>query len=512
MRKNITVAKYLAILFLIVSSVSEISVSVLLGEIFDSISKKEIRLFIISILVSVGMIVINFFATMISRKNLYIYSGKKCMQLKENVYQNELLHSREASYDIANYTTKIETVYNDYYLSKWMILENCVLFILSCTVLISIHWLVFITSVVISFIPLIVPKFTEHYVQKKAVAYSEESTKYVGNINDWLQGRLEIKKYQVIDQFIKKHKLGVEQVEQKRYEAKYSNYLVGSLSLSVGFIVQISMFLVGGYLTMKNVITIGQVLATLQLMNNIFRPIISVANYRSMINAAKPILKELSKTVPKNNEDTVELKEEDIKHAMLCVEGVEYSYDNHNKVISNFSYQFVAGKKYLIQGESGTGKTTLAKLISGELAPTKGTITIANVPLNKIGSTQQSDLVNYVDQQSYVFDDTILHNIDLYREKNKEQIQEHMEKLNISYLPLEKEVNNMSGISGGEKSRVCLARAILSLPNFLIVDEPTAALDDKTSLEVMKFICELPVTVIVIGHHVKIVLYFLSII
>ena len=61
----------------------------------------------------------------------------------------------------------------------------------------------------------------------------------------------------------------------------------------------------------------------------------------------------------------------------------------------------------------------------------------------------------------------------------------------------------MNGISGGEKSRVCLARAILSLPKFLIVDEPTAALDDKTSLEVMKFLCQLPVTVIIIGHHMK---------
>ncbi|HIS61415.1 MAG TPA: ATP-binding cassette domain-containing protein [Candidatus Scybalomonas excrementigallinarum] len=97
----------------------------------------------------------------------------------------------------------------------------------------------------------------------------------------------------------------------------------------------------------------------------------------------------------------------------------------------------------------------------------------------------------------------VVDNIDLYRNNDFSEIRNCMEQLKIDYLSLEKTVNNMNGISGGEKSRVCLARAILSLPKFLIVDEPTAALDDKTSLEVMKFLCQLPVTVIIIGHHMK---------
>ena len=207
MKTSTTVSKYLAILFIILASFTEVGVGVFLGKIFDGISSKQEQIFVASILISIALIIMNFFCSIFSRMNLYLYSGKKCMELKEHIYQKELLKGREESYDIANFTTKIETIYTDYYLSQWMILENCVLFVLACVVLISIHWLIFITAVLVSCIPLIVPKMTEQYVQKKAVAYSEESTNYVKSVNDWLQGRLEIKKYQVIDQFLKKHGL-----------------------------------------------------------------------------------------------------------------------------------------------------------------------------------------------------------------------------------------------------------------------------------------------------------------
>ena len=505
MKSNITILKYLATLFIIFACLTEVALSVFLGKIFDGISSKQEKVFFISIVITIGLIIMNFFCSIFSRMNLYFYTGKKCMKLKEHIYEKELLKAREESCDIANFTTKIETIYTDYYLSKWMILENCVLFLFACVTLISIHWSIFVTAVVVSSIPLIVPKMTKNYVQKKAVAYSEESTNYVKSVNDWLQGRLEIKKYQVIEQFLKKHKIAVRQMEQKRYEAKYSNYLIGTLSLSIGFIVQISIFLVGGYLTFKNLITIGQVMATLQLMNNIFHPIISIANYRAAINATKPILEELRSPIVKQEGEEFKLpiEQKEIEEPILKLNEIDYTYDNQKKVFSNFSYQFVEGKKYLIQGESGKGKTTLAKIISGELKATKGSVTFSNIEIDKMSEQKQLELVRYVEQQSYIFEDTIFNNIDLYRHKDSYEISQCMERLKIDYLEVEKVVNNMNGISGGEKSRVCLARAILSLPKFLIIDEPTAALDDKNSLEVMKFLCQLPTTVIVIGHHMK---------
>ena len=153
-------------------------------------------------------------------------------------------------------------------------------------------------------------------------------------------------------------------------------------------------------------------MVTLQLMNNIFRPILSVANHRTAINATKPILEELRSPILEEKEETkTQVEEEKIKDVTLCLDGVGYSYDNQKNVISDFSYEFMTNKKYLIQGESGKGKTTLAKIISGELEPTKGAVTISDIPIHKMREQQQLELINYVEQQSYIFEDTIFHKL-----------------------------------------------------------------------------------------------------
>lgn len=78
-----------------------------------------------------------------------------------------------------------------------------------------------------------------------------------------------------------------------------------------------------------------------------------------------------------------------------------------------------------------------------------------------------------------------------------------MNCLGIDQLDIDKVVNDDNGISGGQRARVCLARATVTLPRILIVDEPTAALDFENSKKVMRYLCSLPITVIVISHSVS---------
>ena len=76
-----------------------------------------------------------------------------------------------------------------------------------------------------------------------------------------------------------------------------------------------------------------------------------------------------------------------------------------------------------------------------------------------------------------------------------------MKNLSIDKLQTDKLIDDANGISGGQKARVCLARAVMKLPKVLIVDEPTAALDNKNTEIVIRYLCSLPVTLIVISHH-----------
>lgn len=78
-----------------------------------------------------------------------------------------------------------------------------------------------------------------------------------------------------------------------------------------------------------------------------------------------------------------------------------------------------------------------------------------------------------------------------------------MTSLKLDEIEMDKIINDASGISGGQKSRISLARATVELPEILIVDEPTASLDDNSSIAVLKYLSELPIIVIVISHHIK---------
>jgi len=257
-------------------------------------------------------------------------------------------------------------------------------------------------------------------------------------------------------------------------------------------------------LAFNEMVSIGGVIGVIQLMNNIVNPIVGIASKKTAINSCVPVLEELNKEEELVCTNESKLTDEDIKEVTLSSNNIIYSYGNDEvNIIEGFSHDFYSGKKYLIQGESGSGKTTLAKILSGELQSKNGQVTINGKTINNIEKTQLSQIISYVDQSSYVFKDTIYNNIDMYRGFPKENIDYNMKNLYIDNLQSDKIVDDSNGISGGQKSRICLARAMMHLPKVLIVDEPTAALDEKNTDRIMRYLCSLPVTVIVISHHLN---------
>ena len=362
----------------------------------------------------------------------------------------------------------------------------------------------FVVSIVVSIIPMVVPSRFKGCVQNAAIEYSRGSTQYVDKVNDTLKGRLEIIKYQVIEKFIKKHEQENKDFEIKRYKSKFINYKVSTITNMVGFSAFLLVFLTGGLLVFNDIVSIGGVIGVIQLMNNIVNPIVGIASKKNAINSCAPVLEEL------NTEYESEFKEDEIllmekyEDVILSVHNLTYSYTSEiEDIVHEFSQDFKKGGKYVIQGESGSGKTTLAKLLSGELKPKYGKVEINGQNICEINRSQLSQIISYVDQTSYLFKDTIYNNIDLYRGFSKNSIDYEAKNIGIDKLDIDKLIDDSNGISGGQKSRVCLLRAVMNLPKILIVDEPTAALDNRNTERVMKYLCSLPITLIVISHHLN---------
>lgn len=201
------------------------------------------------------------------------------------------------------------------------------------------------------------------------------------------------------------------------------------------------------------------------------------------VNVAYKHLVQISE-MPCEKRDKFEI--DDIREIALW--NVSYSYDNKNMVIKDVSFKIQTGSYVAIMGEIGAGKSTLLKILLGFLSPQEGIITVNGESLTERTVYKLREYVSYVDQESSMFEGTILENLCGFKEDrySKEQIDEVLKRVNLKNWieNLENGVHTNIGqkglkLSGGERQRLSIARAILKDSQFLIIDEPTSALDQE---------------------------------
>ncbi len=500
------------IIFSIAVAASEALFGLCLGMILDSINMGNLNVLVHLLIVMVILIIFSISVSILSRSAMYKQASKNAGKLKDHVYSMEIKWERAREPDIASFTSKVDLLFDNFFMSRQMIILYVANFICACAVIIYINWIMFIVAVVTSSVPFVVPVIFKKKVQAAASEYADGSTEYTEFVTDTLSGRLELMKYNVAEKYIEKHRIANEHFEAKRIKNLVIRYLGEKSSEGVGNLMYISVLFAGGILVESGTITVGNVLSVVQLMNTTVVPIRMIVACINQINSCKPIYAELMKeeNISETNSKTERRETRPVKcdpdavGRLLVADNITYRYPESDKtVINGFSFRFMPGGKYLVKGESGSGKTTLAKILSGELVPDFGEVNIDGVNVSDIGCAERCRMVNYVEQSSYLFKDSVMNNVTLYREdiaEKEDEIKSRMETFGLK-LDSSNVVRNVSGVSGGEKSRICLLRAMMDMPGVLIVDEPTAALDKVNADSVIRCLLDHPETVIVIAHN-----------
>ena len=480
-----------------------------LGNTLDIMEAHLLRQLALLLLVMIGLALVDFASSVWMYSLIYKSASKSVCRLKDHVYRTQMKKKRGEMPDMAGFTSKIDMLHQNYYVSGLCIVVEAAAFVCSCVAIIYINWIMFLVAFISSLIPFIVPVVFKGAVQRAADGYSKESSRYTGFVSDTLFGRLELVKYNVTMKYIEKHGLMNEKLERSRAASLRINYLAEASTFGVADLMYAAVLMTGGILVFRESITIGNVLSVVQLMNYTVLPITYIVGYVNKRNSCKPVLKELQEGIDASDaaDEEAKLPQPDTirGEGLLRAEHLTFSYEEAGKnVIDDFSYEFKAGGKYLIKGASGGGKSTLAKLLSGELLPQSGNVTIDGQEISLLPVEKRNEVINYAEQKSYLFQDDVQHNITLYRECNEDHfswIRTQMDLLSLQSVELSCEINDGEGLSGGERARVCLLRAMYDMPEILIADEPTSALDGENTRKVIGFLCSCPQTVIVIAHN-----------
>lgn len=272
--------------------------------------------------------------------------------------------------------------------------------------------------------------------------------------------------------------------------SSFSNILI----LFIGYILVNKELLSFSYLLVANSVIIYYFLS--------FKNLISLDNL--FINA-KNSYKRLEKFFVKENiikdyglifKDKIEFKNVSFKYN-------QHSYiDNINFIINKNDFVF-------IKGPSGVGKSTVFKLLTKELNPGRGSILIDNVNINELSSKDITDNICFVSQDEIIFTGTILDNIRLYKNVSSEEVNKVIKVTGIDKFLKEKNISlnflleeNGHNVSGGERKRILLARALLQNKKILILDETTNGLDILSEENIVRKVKEeYDVTLILISHR-----------
>ncbi|MBR3704822.1 MAG: ABC transporter ATP-binding protein [Oscillospiraceae bacterium] len=414
--------------------------------------------------------------------------------------------SENSSLYISALSNDTNTIENGYLNNLFLLIDNVAIFIGALALMFWYSPVLTLISVGLTALPLAASVFTGNLVAKAEKDVSDRNEDYMSTLRDSLMGFSVIKSFRAEAQICRIYIEKVRAVSGAKCLRRKMELIVEMLSTSAGLVVQFGVFLVGAYLALTgSAISAGSVLVFVQLLNYVVNPIGTIPQCLAELKAARALIEKLAAALNENIRETESVKPCTLDHA-LTVRDVSFAYESEKPVLSNVDLRFDAGKSYAIVGASGSGKSTLLNLLMASRSDYSGSILYDDTELRNISAESLYDMVSVVQQNVFIFNDTIRNNITMFSEFPDEEVENAIALSGLSELLSQRGEDYLCGengcnLSGGEKQRVSIARSLLKNARVLLVDEATAALDAETAHRVTESILGLrELTRVIITH------------
>lgn len=407
---------------------------------------------------------------------------------------------------LTNDCTSIE---NNYLAATFTLIELLFCFLGALIMMLYYSPVMLVLAVALSFLPVAVSMTAGNRLTEQEKEISKKNERFVSIVNELLSGFPVIKSFRAETQASRLFSQRNEQAEEAKKNKRRTEQLISLLANDAGIIAQMGIFLAGAWLAISGKgVTAGVVIVFVQLMNYILNPISQVPLLWSNRKAAIALMEKLSDALSENVREEGREKLNGFSEK-IEVKDLTYGYEPESHVLKDLDVQFYAGKSYAIVGGSGSGKSTLLNLLMGSSSNYQGEICIDGVSIKNIESESLYQLMTSVQQNVFVFNDTIRNNVTMFHEFPDKEVTLALERSGLSEF-IEKRGEdfvcgeNGANLSGGERQRISIARALLRKSPILLVDEATAALDAATARAVSFSILNLVgMTRIVVTHRLE---------
>lgn len=495
-----------------VCALISIYTTALLGNLIDAATQKDMSDLIRYIIICATSFVIYIIIVKLGIYFRMLYVKKQVVYLKHRLFRGLLttpirqFRGKDNAEYINNLTSDMDKIENDYLRSIPLVVFSIFQFVASVVVLCMINaWLVLAYSAFF-LIPMLLPQLLTKRLGKYQKMSSQANEGYLFATNEIINGFETIKLEESEKQYGRLAMEATDNQQESNRKAMDLKVFLTELSNTAGSFSQLACIGFGGLFILKGIISVGDLIVSMQLINYCFSAVQLIGEKCSCMGSVLEIKKKIAILMNGNTETlNIPAGNKEVVNTTLEYKDVSFGFGDKT-LYDHFNYTFEDKKTYAIVGESGIGKTTLAKLALRYYEPTSGEIRLDNQDLESVDESGLYQKIKYVSQTPYLFNDTIIHNITMLHEYDEKTINDILEYTNLTELVHQTESEKIGDfgnkISGGEKQRIALARVLLSNPEIIFFDEPTSSLDPENQKLVEHMIFNLKnITRIVITHN-----------
>ena len=460
------------------------------------------------------------------RKMAYHYLSKK--KVTEFYGQNTAVY-------LSALNTDLQKIKEDF-LDQIPILSQIVICgIGAVLVMIRYNFFLAMMACLISLIPFFAALFSGRNMEKIEANLSKENAEYLAFLKDFAVGFTIIKSYKVEGIFSALHDKICQKVEHRMEEREKCVEKINYFAAISGYITQFAILLLCAVVAYRSKsISVGTVLAFSRLINYIIDPVTELPGMLSKARTAYALSEQFWEKIGKGEqEEQQEQQEQQQKSGEIvkdgyhqhtdtdshekalpipslqgdiCFSRLSFSYTPEKQVLKDFTLRVKEGEKLILLGASGSGKSSILKLLMGIERSQGGEISIGNRQLSTLPEESLFRSISYIQQEVFIFDGSIYENITLFQKYSEEEMELAIEKSGLKNLISEKGLDypcgeNGAALSGGERQRINIARSLLRKTPILLADEITAALDKENSYLVLDSLLSLEnITEILVLH------------